>query len=148
MTVLKAAWVVLVSVGAVGLSRMLMGADGTVGALLGVGLAAVLCLVSFFITRKVRRAEGPNVKLVMVGVIVSFWVLISFVLLVNYLVPPLVKPAALTALAVYLAYRAAEVLEHGRPSGIVSGGGLSGEERLSLSALSGTTEAESGKETR
>ena len=148
MTVLKAVWLVLVGGGAVGLSRVLMGADGTLGALLGVGLAAVLCLVNYFITRQVRKVEGPNVKRVMVGVIVSFWVLISFILLVNYLVPPLVKPAALSALAVYLAYRAADVVElsrrpSGRPSGVVAGGG-----RLSLSALSGTTEAESGKETR
>ena len=145
MTVLKVAWLVLVSGGAVGLSRVSMGADGTQGALLGVGLAALLCLVNYFITRKVRQAEGPNVKRVMVGVIVSFWVLILFILLVNYLAPPLVKPAALSALAVYLAYRAADVVELSRGS---SGGGLSGEERLSLSTPSGTTEADSGKETR
>jgi hypothetical protein len=158
VTVLKAAWLVLVSGGAVGLSRALMGADGTRGALLGVGFGAVLCLVNFFITRKVRQADGPNVKLVMVGIIASFWLLISFVLLVNYLVPPLVKPAALTVLAIYLAYRGAEVLELGLSSGPsgrssdrssgVSRGGPPRNGRLSLSTLSGTTEAGSGKETR
>ena len=141
MTALKVAWLVLVSVVAVGLSRVLMGADGTVGALLGVGLGVVLCLVSAFITRRVRKAE--NVRLVMVGVIVSFWLLISFVLLVDYLAPHLVRPAALTALAVYLAYRGAEVLELSRPAGIAAGRG-----RLTLSGLSGTSETERGKETR
>ncbi len=145
MTVLKAVWLVLVGGGAVGLSRVSMGADGTQGALLGVGLAALLCLVNYFITRKVRKVEGPNVKRVMVGVIVSFWVLISFILLVNYLVPPLVKPAALTVLAIYLAYRGAEVLELGRPSSRSSG---RSDGRLSLSTPSGTTEADSAKETR
>ncbi len=147
---LKVAWLVLVSGGAVGLSRVLMGTDGTLGALLGVGVGAVLCLVSFFITRKARKAEGPNVKLMMIGVIASFWLLISSVLLVNYLVPPLVKPAALTALAIYLAYRGAEVLElgrsSGRSSGIIAGGGLSSA-GLSL-GMSGTTDADGGKETR
>lgn len=148
---LKVAWLVLVSGGAVGLSRVLMGTDGTLGALLGVGVGAVLCLVSFFITRKARKAEGPNVKLMMIGVIVSFWLLISSVLLVNYLVPPLVNPAALTALAIYLAYRGAEVLElgrsSGRSSGIIAGGGFSSA-GLSLGIPSGTTDADSGKETR
>ena len=172
MTVLKAVWLVGVSVGAVGLAGVLMGSDGTAGALLGVGLGLVLCIVNHFVTRGVsskgtKDAEEPNVKLVMVGVIVSFWLLISFVLLVNYLVPPLVKPAALTALAVYLAYRGAEVLVLSRSSGgrssgdgpsggRSSGDGPSGSSvgivspgaRLSLSALSGTTETESGKETR
>ncbi len=131
-----------------------MGTDGTLGALLGVGVGAVLCLVSFFITRKARQAEGPNVKLMMIGVIASFWLLISSVLLVNYLVPPLVKPAALTALAIYLAYRGAEVLELGRSSGRSSGwssksaaGGRLSSAGLSL-GMSGTTEADSGKETR
>lgn len=143
MTALKVAWLVLVSVVAVGLSRVLMGADGTMGALLGAGLGVVLCLVSAFITRRVRKAERPNVKLVMAGVIVSFWLLISFVLLVNYLAPHLVRPAALTALAVYLAYRGAEVVELSRPAGVVAGRG-----RLTLSGLSGTSETESGKETR
>ena len=85
--------------------------------------------------------------------LLEFWLLISFVLLVNYLLPPLVKPAALSALAVYLAYRGAEVLALGRPSGRSSGRSssrssrvVSGRGHLSL-GLSGTSEADSGKET-
>ena len=96
--------------------------------------------VDVFLTLFSRRAQsGFKIFSSIIGIIVSFWLLISFVLLVNYLVPPLVTPAALTVLAIYLAYRAAEVVELGRPSGGA---------RLSLGALSGTTEADSGKETR
>ncbi len=148
MTALKVASLVLVSVAAVVLSRVLMGTEGTVGALLGVGLGLVLCLVNSLITGRILRAERPNMRLVMVGVIVSFWLLISFVLLVSYLAPPLVKPAALTALAVYLAYRGMEVIAVGRSFGGRRSGIVAGRGRLSLSGLSGTSETESGKETR
>lgn len=122
MTLLKAAWLVLVSAAVVGLSQMFMGVDGTKGACLGLGVGVVLCLVNFFIMRKVRSAEGQKLKLVMVGAFASFVLLIAFVFLVRYLAPTLVRPAALAALALYLAYRAAAVVGLSRPAGIVAGG--------------------------
>ncbi len=145
MIALKISWLVLVSVGAVVLSRVMMGEDGSTGACVGLGIGAVLCLVNFFITRRVRKATEPNFKLIMVGVIVSFWLLIVSVLLVNYLAAPLVKPASLTALALYLAYRGAEVVEFSRPSGIVAGPSL---RCLRNAAYSTTADAESAKEGR
>lgn len=138
MTLLKAAWLVLVSAAAVGLSHVFMGADGTKGALLGLGVGALLCLVNFFIMSRVRKAEGQKLKLVMVGSIASFVLLIAFILLVRYLAPAFVRPAALTALALYLAYRAADVVALGRPTGIVAG----------RSPLLTSVEADSAKEAR
>ena len=148
--ILKTVLVGLVSLGAVGISWALMGADGAFGALLGAALGCVLSVVNYFVTGQVRKSETPNVKLFMAGVVISFWLLISFVLLVNHLAPALVRPAALTALAAYLAYRGAEVVAATRARGRSSNGScgiVSHGAKLSLGTLSGTSETESGKET-
>ncbi len=140
MIVLKVSWMLLVSVGAVVLSRVIMGTDGTRGALLGLGIGAVLCLVNWFIMARVRKAEGKSLKLIMAGVIASFSLLIVAVLLVNYWAAPLVKPATLTALVVYLAYRGVDVFELSRPAGIVAS-------HTAFSPLT-TADAKGGKEAR
>ena len=101
---------------AAGLSLVLGGGTALLGALLGLGVAAVLCGVSAALVARARRSEKRNALLAALlgGIAASFAIMIVFLVVLAALRRDLLAPAALSAVGAYLTYRFAEALETSR----------------------------------
>lgn len=81
------------------------------GAAVGAAAAFVLCTISHFLLRAVRKAEGNAMLAAVFGsTLASFAFVIVAVVLLNSLWPEILQPATLTLLGVYLAVRFADAL--------------------------------------
>jgi hypothetical protein len=90
----------------------LQGEKGLIGAAAGCLIALVLCGTSALFTRWARRASGNAILAAMLGSTLASFVLLTVAIVVVARVRrEIVVPAALTALAIYLAYRFVEAFE-------------------------------------
>jgi hypothetical protein len=88
------------------------GERGLLGAAAGGAIALVLCGTSALFLRWARRASGNAILAAMLGsTLASFVLLAAAIIAVARVRREIVVPAALTALAIYLAYRFSEAFE-------------------------------------
>ena len=111
----------------IGIAYALDGLRGLQGSVAGVGIALVMCGVSFFLLRWARRARGQAIVAAMMGsVLASFVIIAVSLVLLGLLWPDLLRAGALTTIAVYFAFRVAEGVgprAHGMQAGIESTSG-------------------------
>src|SRR5262245_48533812 len=93
-------------------SHLAGGAEGLQGGGIGLSVGALMCLVSHFLVGWAKRAQGQAILIAMLGsMLASFGIMITFVVALAYSWKEILTPAALSALALYLAYRFLEAFQ-------------------------------------
>ena len=124
---LKSATFVLAAAVCAVVAWSLAGTRGLEGAAVGIGLGAVLCTLSYLLTRWARSAQGARVYLAAYsGVFLSFAFVVGTLFVLSKWWSELLQPAILTLLVVYLSFRFHDVLQCSRcvrvsPGRIVGG---------------------------
>jgi hypothetical protein len=119
-------WISLAAVTALAalVTYRFLGAAGLPGWGLGAALGLGLCALSHGLWKRAQAAEGQAiVTAVMSAVVASFAILIGAIIAVRLLWPEMVKPAAFTALAIYLVHRFITAFQAGGPAKPAGGNG-------------------------